>query len=408
MSLVLSYHTFNDTLKKIVYIVFLITINIYSQESDIEILEKTIAQLNSIESVFFTSRSESIESNITYRISEDSIFFDLTNKTKNTTPKYYIKNKDSELIFDGEKHVQSLVKERLIVTGGSRNPNNPILLTLYPIIELLPKLINNENVEITRRNDILLNEQDNYVFEFSLKNSVIDWEKLVINTYPKVDSHYNKYTLIINKSDYLPCKITMPNGSTGTLSRTMDNFNFNHKIDNQIWTGALLPSEYTSITFGDYLKRMQAKMASNSKDDTNTTEDKKIGTWKIPNIENGELVDFSKFIGNVVLLEFWFKFCGPCVKAVPQLNSMYQKYKDDKFLLYGVEFREDFPRENLQEYISKIKMNYPVLYKGKNIANAYEIGAAPTFMIIDKKGNIIYLESGFDQEKIEKIIKENL
>jgi len=396
-------------MKKAIYLVFLLTtLSIYSQESDIQILQKTITQLNSIENVFYTSRQEYSESNITYSNSVDSIYIDFTNKTKNTTPKYYIKNKDSELIFDGEKHFQSLVKEKLIVIGGSRNPNNPLILTLYPIRELLPKLINNENVEITRGNDIFFNEQDNYVFEFSLRNSVIDWERLVINTFNKVDFHYNKSTLIISKSDYLPRKITIPNGSTGTISKTMENLNFKHKIDFQIWTGVLLPSEYDRITFGDYLKHMQAKRASNSKNSINTTENKKIGAWEIPNIENDELVDFSKFKGNVVLLEFWFKFCGPCVKAVPQLNSMLQKYKDDKFLLYGIEFQEDYPRENLQEYVSKIKMNYPVLYKGKNIASTYAIRAAPTFMIIDKKGNIVYLESGFDQEKIEKIIKENL
>jgi thiol-disulfide isomerase/thioredoxin len=396
-------------MKKIIYLVFFLTaLNINSQESDIQILQKTITKLNGIESVFYTSRFEGNDSKVTYINSEDSIFFEFSNNTKNTTPKYYIKNKESELIFDGEKHIQSLVKEKLIVRGGSRNPNNPLLLTLYPIKELLPNLINNENVEITRSNDILLNEHDNYVFIFSLKNSVIDWEKLVINTFTKVNSQYNKYTIIINKSDYLPRKIIMPNGPSGTLSRTMDNLNFNYKIDNQIWKGSSLPSEYTSIAFGDYLKRMQAKMTSQSKDDINTTENKKIGNWKIPNIENDELVDFSKFKGNVVLLEFWFKFCGPCVRAVPQLNLMQQKYKDDKFLLYGIEFREDFSRENLQEYVSKIKINYPVLYKGKNIANVYKIGAAPTFMILNKKGNIIYLESGFNQEKIEKIIKENL
>ncbi len=396
-------------MKKIFGLIFLIsTINLHSQKSDIKILEKTIAQLNSIESVFYTSRQEYIESDITYSNNVDSIYFDFTNKTKNTTPKYYIKNKDSELIFDGEKHFQSLIKEKLIVTGGSRNPNNPLILTLYPIRELLPKLINNENVEITRGNDIFFNEQDNYVFEFSLRNSVIDWERLVINTFAKENAHYNKSTLIINKSDYLPHKITIPNGSTGTFSKTMENLNFKHKIDSQIWTGALLPSEYERITFGDYLKRMQAKMASNSKNSINTTENKKIGAWKIPNIENDELVDFSKFKGNVVLLEFWFKFCGPCVKAVPQLNSIHQKYKDDMFLLYGIEFLENFPRENLQEYVAKIKMNYPVLYKGEKLANTYSIRSAPTIMIIDKKGSIVYLESGFDQEKIEKIIKENL
>ncbi len=396
-------------MKKVIYLVFfLTTLSIYGQDSDIQILQKTITKLNDIESVFYTSNFEANESKVTYINSEDEIFFDFTESSQNSTPKYYIKNKDAELIFNGKNHIQSLNKDKLIVTGGSRNPNNPLLLTLYPIRKLLPQLIHNKNVEIKRKDDFLLNGQDNYAFEISLKNSVIDWEKLRVNTFDKADANFNKYSLIINKSDYIPRKIIMPNGPSGTLSRTIENLNYNYKIDNKVWTGALLSNEYKRITFEGYLKQMQEKMILKSKEYIAETEKQKIGEWKIPNLENDKLVDFAKFKGNVVLLEFWFKFCGPCVKAVPELNTLKEKYKINKFLLYGVEFREDFPKENLQEYVSKIKINYPVLYKGKELANKYSVQAAPTFMIIDKTGNIVYLESGFDKEKIERVIKDNL
>ena len=74
----------------------------------------------------------------------------------------------------------------------------------------------------------------------------------------------------------------------------------------------------------------------------------------------------------------------------------------------GIEFHENATRQNLLEYISKIQMNYSTLYKGKEIANSFSIGAAPTFMILDKNGNVVFLESGFDQRKIEKILKDYL
>ena len=396
-------------MRKAIYLIFFFTtLIINSQESDIQILQKTITILNNIESIFYTSKFEANESKVTYVNHEDEIFFDFTENLQNSTPNYYIKNKDSELIYNGKHHIQSSVKEKLIVTGGARNPNNPLLLTLFPIRELLPLLIDNKMVEIKRGDDTLLNGENNYVFEFSLKNSVIDWEILQINTFQTSNSGYNKYTLIINKSDLIPRKIVMPNGPSGTLSRTIENLNFNHQVDDSVWTGDLLPKEYTKITFDDYLKQMQTKMLSEAKENTTKKEKSKIEDWKIPNLENDELVDFSKFKGKVVLLEFWFKFCGPCVKAVPELNELTEKHKNDEFLLYGVEFRENFSKENLQEYVSKIKINYPVLYNGKKLAKKYSIGAAPTFMIIDKKGNIIYLESGFYKEKIEAIIKDNL
>ncbi len=390
-------------------LIFLITTgNFYSQESDIQILEKTIAQLNALESAFYTATTEGNESNITYINDERSIYFDFVNSPKNTTPRYYIKNKGNELIYDGKKHIQAISSEKLIVTGGSINPNNPLLMSLYSIKEVLPYLIDNENVTITRVHDITISDQENYIFELLLNNSVIDWEKLVLKSTPKTTSNYNKYTLIVNKSDYFPRKMIMPNGPTGTLSSTISDLDLNYKINTQLWTGTLMPPEYTSITFDEYIDRLQAKSISPSKSSANTTKDKYIEGWKIPNIENDVLVDFSKLKGNVILLEFWFKFCGPCVKAVPKLNAMQQKYKNDAFLIYGIEFLENFPKENLKKYASLVQMEYPVLYKGKKIANTFEIGAAPTFMIINKEGKIIYLQSGFNQEMIEKIIKENL
>lgn len=396
-------------MRKAIYLVFfLTTVNIYSQEPDIKILQKTNAKLNDIESVFYTSKFEANENEITYSHREDSIFFLFDNFNKSETPKYIIKNKESELIFDGKDHIQSIVNEKVIVTGGSRNPNNPLLLTLFPIRELLPQLINNENVVIERKDDITFNGQENFVFDVILKNRVIDWEQLKINTLDIAAINDKTYTIIINKSDYLPSKIIMPNGPTGSMSRTFENLNFNYQIDERTWIGDLLPKNYTRITLEDYFKQMQEKMTLQSKESQTNSARLKLYDWKIPNLETDKLVDFSQFRGKVVLLEFWFMYCGPCVKAVPDLNELSKKYKKDDFLLYGVEFVESYPRKDLQKYVSKIKIDYPVLYKGKELASKYSVQAAPTIMILNKEGEIVYFESGFDKEKIESIIKENL
>lgn len=396
-------------MRKALYLVFfLTTLNISSQESNIKILQKSIDKLNDIESVFYTSKFEANENEITYSHSEDSIFFLFDNFNKSKTPKYIIKNKESELIFDGKDHIQSMVKEKVIVTGGARNPNNPLLLTLFPIRELLPQLINNENVVIERKDDVTFNGQKNFVFDVILKNRVIDWEQLNINTLDIAAIKDKTYTVIINKSNYLPSKIIMPNGPTGSMSRTFENYNFDYQVDERTWIGELLPENYTRITLEDYFKQMREKMTLQSKESQADSAKLKLYDWKIPNLETDKLVDFSQFRGKVVLLEFWFMNCGPCLKAVPDLNELSKKYKKDDFLLYGVEFVESYPRNDLQKYVSKIKIDYPVLYKGKELAGNYSVQAAPTFMILDKEGKIVYFESGFDKEKIETIIKENL
>lgn len=247
--------------------------------------------------------------------------------------------------------------------------------------------------------------QENYVFNLKLNNGRINWDKLEIKSGLKLNSNY---IIILNKLDYLPCKITMGNGPYGTLSRTINNLKFDHEIDDRLWTGTFLPKEFRKITFFEYLELLKSKMTSRSLDIENSINGLDIETWKLPNLESNEFVEFSKLKGNVVLLEFWFKNCGPCVQAIPELNSIQNEFKDENFFFFGVEFREDSSRENLTHYVRKLKMAYPILYKGKILAAAYGVTSAPTFMIIDKGGNVIYTKSGFNSDEIMQIIQDNL
>ena len=94
--------------------------------------------------------------------------------------------------------------------------------------------------------------------------------------------------------------------------------------------------------------------------------------------------------------------------TVPELNAIHEKYKDKGLFLYGIEYQQDFDQSNLQEYVKKIKMNYPSLYQGKKIANELGVTVAPSFVLLDREGKIIYKESGFNEKEINKVLAENL
>jgi thiol-disulfide isomerase/thioredoxin len=392
-------------MKKTIYFFLLITINVLGQESNNTILEKTILQLNKIERILYQSTFQAMENGIVYSERTDSIFFDFTNQNKNSTPKYFIKNDLVEMVFDGKQLIQSLAKEKLIVTYQNSNVNNPLMLMLFPIKRILPKMMYNSNIEIIRKKDTVVNGQEHYLFDLRHKNEILDWDRLALK---ELMGATNNYTLIIGKSDYLPRKIVMSNGPSGTMSRTFEDFNYEYVVDHNIWTGELFPAEYDKITFEEYFKIMQEKMASHISNSNGSVKSKHFENWELPNLEDNSMVDFSKLKGNVILLEFWFKNCGPCVQAVPKLNAIHEKYKDRKFQLFGIEYREDFPQENLMAYVEKIKIAYPTLYKGGSLAATYKVTAAPTFMIIDKKGDVIYAEIGFNDEEIMKVIEANL
>ena len=136
-------------------------------------------------------------------------------------------------------------------------------------------------------------------------------------------------------------------------------------------------------------------------------QEKKISDWELPNIEGDLPLRPSALKGNVIVLEFWFKNCPPCVEAIPALNNLYKKYGNTNFEFYGIEFLNE-TKENVNKYIEGKNIQYPMLYNGKAIASLYKISSAPTFLIVDKTGIIRYAKSGFNKKEIVDVIEKYL
>lgn len=122
------------------------------------------------------------------------------------------------------------------------------------------------------------------------------------------------------------------------------------------------------------------------------------------NLNNGKKVKLTDLKGKVVLLDFWYRGCLPCLKATPDLMKLQQEFKDD-LVIIGINDRDD--KEDVTDYYSYKKNTfYASTYKTSNhISNNLKITAFPTFIIINQKGEIVKTEVGFDKSSIRKTIK---
>lgn len=325
----------------------------------------------------------------------DTIFFSFRDINKEYL-KYHFNSEYGEFIYNGTKSYQSINNEKIILTSEDNSPksvNSPLLMTIYQLKHILPRLIKNKEVKISRKNDTIINGNTNLIFSFLLEKKYIDW----INYEFKEGIDYDsEYLLIVDKTNYLPYKIISTNGKQGLISRTIENIELDTEYDNKVWSGEYLPNDYAKFTEEEYYSNLDNNMTSNI--------GKKLTNWELPELNNDSFVNPSKLIGNIILLEFWFKNCGGCIKAIPSLNEIKTRFENYNFKIYGVEFEDDNSKENLEKYIIDQKILYPTLYKGKKIALDYGIKSAPTFMIIDKYGKIIHLKSGFSVEHMNEII----
>jgi len=187
------------------------------------------------------------------------------------------------------------------------------------------------------------------------------------------------------------------------IKQTFRNIKTNISFDKGIWTLESLPESYVQMSEEQYIDNRKKKMTSNL--------GQQLTEWELPDLSDESKVNFSSFKGNVTLFDFWFKGCAPCLSAIPRLNVLTKKYSANDFKIYGIEFNEMHDRNTLLKYIKTNQVEYPNLYKGKALALNYGITSGPTFMIVNKEGKIIHIESGYSIEhmdKIEDLIKSNI
>jgi len=123
---------------------------------------------------------------------------------------------------------------------------------------------------------------------------------------------------------------------------------------------------------------------------------------------SGENLKLSEYRGDVVLINFWASWCGPCRQEMPLLEGIYKKYRDLGFTLLAVNVDED--PSKAEDLLKDIPVTFPVLFdNASKVSKLYKVVAMPSTVIIDRDGNMRFLHKGYlpgYEEKYREQIKE--
>ncbi|WP_224998004.1 TlpA disulfide reductase family protein [Cesiribacter sp. SM1] len=110
----------------------------------------------------------------------------------------------------------------------------------------------------------------------------------------------------------------------------------------------------------------------------------------LPNPQ-GEVKKLSDLRGNVVMIDFWAAWCGPCRRENPNVVRLYNKYHDKGFEIYGVSL--DRSKDDWVKAIEKDGLTWTQVsdlnYFNSEAAQTYDITAIPATVLLDKDGKII-------------------
>lgn len=114
-------------------------------------------------------------------------------------------------------------------------------------------------------------------------------------------------------------------------------------------------------------------------------------------LDDGETT-LADYQGQVVILNFWATWCGPCVIEMPMLQDFYEEYGGDELELLAINIGER--PEVAREFADEGGFTFPiVLDPNGNLYDHYAVRGQPTTFVLNRQGEVVFQHTGLIVEQ---------
>jgi peroxiredoxin len=130
--------------------------------------------------------------------------------------------------------------------------------------------------------------------------------------------------------------------------------------------------------------------------------------WDLKDLE-GNPRSLKDYRGKVVVLDFWYRGCGWCIRAMPQVNQLADDFKDQPVAILGMNI--DSEERDARFVVEAMNLKYPVLKVEEGLQKEYGVNFYPTLVLIGPDGTVRDLHAGYSptlREDVGRAIRELL
>lgn len=119
-----------------------------------------------------------------------------------------------------------------------------------------------------------------------------------------------------------------------------------------------------------------------------------------------DTVHIANLDAQYILLDFWYASCAPCLKALPELNSLSITYPDSILTVIGINCFDKKTRQNVTAKLMAKDIRFPLLFGDRELIDTLGISAFPAYFLMTRDHNIEYISG--DVGDVKKILQQHL
>ena len=108
---------------------------------------------------------------------------------------------------------------------------------------------------------------------------------------------------------------------------------------------------------------------------------------------DGDSLSLASLKGQVVLVDFWATWCGPCRAEMPALQQLYEDFAGRGVELVAISV--DVQSQGVPEFVRRLELTYPILLDGRAVQASYRVLGLPTLFVVDRQGIIRHVHVGY-------------